>query len=62
MRPKSLWQYYINTIIVFLDIIHRSEIGTNSVDWAELIRFLPEDGDRIQSTKSCVLNKKKDGG
>jgi hypothetical protein len=32
------------------------EIGTSSIDWA-----LPEDGDRIQSPKSCVLKYKQDG-
>jgi hypothetical protein len=29
------------------------EIETSSVDWAQLSRFLPEDGDRIQSPKRC---------
>jgi hypothetical protein len=27
------------------------------VDWAQLSRLLPEDGDRIQSPKRCFLNK-----
>jgi hypothetical protein len=31
--------------------------GTSSTDWAQLSRLLPEDGDRIQSPKRCVLNK-----
>jgi hypothetical protein len=29
------------------------EIETSSVDWAQLSRLLPEDGDRIQSPKRC---------
>jgi hypothetical protein len=29
------------------------EIGTGSIDWAQLSRLLPEDGDRVQSTKRC---------
>jgi hypothetical protein len=41
---------------VLLDIIHRS----SSVDWAKLSRFLPESGDKIQSPKRHVLNKKQD--
>jgi hypothetical protein len=32
--------------------------GTSSIDWAQLSRLLPKDGDRIQSPKRCVLNKK----
>jgi hypothetical protein len=27
------------------------EIGISSIDWAQLSRFLPEDGDGIQSPK-----------
>jgi hypothetical protein len=34
------------------------EIEISSVDWAQLSRLLPEDGDRIQFPKACVLNKK----
>jgi hypothetical protein len=37
----------------FLNIIHRPEIGTSSVDWAQLSRLLSEDGDRAQSLKRC---------
>jgi hypothetical protein len=33
--------------------------GTSSIDWVQLSRFLPEDGDRIQSPKRYVLNKKQ---
>jgi hypothetical protein len=29
------------------------EIGTSSIDRAQLSRLLPEDGDRIQSPKLC---------
>jgi hypothetical protein len=32
---------------------------TSSIDWTQLSRLLPEDGDRIQSPKHCVLRKKK---
>jgi Zn-finger protein len=31
------------------------------MDWVELSRLLPEDGDRIQSPKRCVLKNKEDG-
>jgi hypothetical protein len=33
-------------------------VGTSSIDWAQLSTLLPEDGDGIQSPKHCVLNKK----
>jgi hypothetical protein len=33
------------------------EIETSSLDWAQLSRLLPEDGDRIQSPKRCFQNK-----
>jgi hypothetical protein len=32
------------------------EIGTSSIDWAQLSRLLPEDG--VQYPKRCVLSKK----
>jgi hypothetical protein len=31
------------------------EIWTSSIDWAQLSKLLPEDGDRIQSPKRCVI-------
>jgi hypothetical protein len=31
------------------------EIWTSSVDWAQLSRFFPEDGDRIQVETLCLL-------
>jgi hypothetical protein len=34
------------------------EIGTSSVDLAQLCKLLPEDGDRTQSSKRCFLNLK----
>jgi hypothetical protein len=37
------------------------KIGISSIDWAQLSRFLPEDGDRIQSPKHCILKYKQDG-
>jgi hypothetical protein len=40
-----------------LGLIDR-EIGDISIDWAQMCRFLSEEGDRIQSPKRCVLNKK----
>jgi hypothetical protein len=36
-------------------------LETASIDWAHMSRFLPEDGDRIQSLKCCVLKNKQDG-
>jgi hypothetical protein len=35
------------------------EIGTSFIDWAQLSRCLPQDGDRIQSPKHCDLNKNR---
>jgi hypothetical protein len=50
VASKSLWRWYGNANIMFLDNIHRPvviqntmflrlEIGTGSIDWAQLIRF-----------------------
>jgi hypothetical protein len=39
----------------------RPEIGTSSIDWDKLSRFLHEDGYRIRSAKCCVLKNKQDG-
>jgi hypothetical protein len=40
--------------------------GKNLLSWAQLIELVPisrpEDEDRIQSPKHCVLNKKQDNG
>jgi hypothetical protein len=33
--------------------------GTGCIDWPHLSNFLPEDGDRVQSPKHCVLNKNR---
>jgi hypothetical protein len=33
-----------------------SDEGASCIDWAQLSRLLPEDGDLIQSQKRCVLN------
>jgi hypothetical protein len=35
-----------------------SDIRTSSIDWAQLSKVFPEDGDRIPSPKCCDLNKK----
>jgi hypothetical protein len=55
---------------VFLDIIHRPVLffktqrfgdwilSPSSVDWVQLNRFLPEDEEKIQFLKYCVLNRK----
>jgi hypothetical protein len=32
-----------------------SKIRNRSIDWSQVSRFLPEDGDRIQSPKRCVF-------
>jgi hypothetical protein len=37
-------------------------IGTSSIDWAQLSRLLPEDGNRIQSLKRFVFNEIQDNG
>jgi hypothetical protein len=31
----------------------KSGMGTGSIDWAQLSRLLPEDGERVQSLKHC---------
>jgi hypothetical protein len=50
----SLLNAFNFQIIEFLDIIHCPS--------AQLSRLLPEEGNRIQSPKRCVLNKKRDDG
>jgi hypothetical protein len=42
-------------------ILPPPEIGTSSVNWVQLSRILPENGDRIQSPKCCVLNINRTG-
>jgi hypothetical protein len=37
----------------------RPDVGTSSIDWAQLSRFFPEDGDRNQLPIHCVLNKNR---
>jgi hypothetical protein len=37
-----------------------AEVGTSTINWAELSRLFPEDEDRIQPPKCYVLNKKQD--
>jgi hypothetical protein len=44
-----------STNIKFLDNIYRPEIGTSSINWTQLEYVLPENGDRIQTPKLCVL-------
>jgi hypothetical protein len=36
-----------------------SEIGTSSIDFAQLSRLLPEDGGRIQSPKRCFKKQNR---
>jgi hypothetical protein len=56
-----------NTIVSLIYHCHKLldliclEIGTSSIDWVQLSRFLSEVEDRIQSLKR-VLNKKQDDG
>lgn len=56
-----------NTIVLLIYHCHKLldliclEIGTSSIDWAQLSRLLSEDEDRIQYPKH-VLNKKQDDG
>jgi hypothetical protein len=62
---KKFWEELIGTTIMLLDNIHRLvsqrfgdpylQIGASSADWTQQSRFLPEDGDRVQSSKRCVL-------
>jgi hypothetical protein len=35
------------------------EIVTSSIDWVQLCRLLPEDGDGVQPPKYCILNKNR---
>jgi hypothetical protein len=37
--------------------IPRPELETTSIDWAQMSRFLPEDGRRFQSPKRVLKNK-----
>jgi hypothetical protein len=45
-----------------IELFGGPEIGTRSIDSAQLSRFLPEDGDRIQSAKRFGLHKKQNAG
>lgn len=38
------------------------EIRTSAIDWAQLNRLLPEDGDSVSSPKRRLLNRKQDDG
>jgi hypothetical protein len=45
-KSKSFWQWYINTIIVFSDIVHSlvflsPEVKTSLLDWDQVSRLLP---------------------
>jgi hypothetical protein len=55
------WQEAFLTKDRILLVCLHPEIGTSSIDWAQLSRFLPEDGDRIQSPKRLVLKNKQGG-
>jgi hypothetical protein len=63
IRSKSLWWWYINITIVFLDIIHHPVFisiltGTCSVDWAQLSRFHLKT-ETESSLRNVVLNKNR---
>jgi hypothetical protein len=64
MRPESLLRWSIITIIMFLEIIHypsiSPEIGTNSIDWAQLSRFYLKT-ETESSLRNVVLKYKQDG-
>jgi hypothetical protein len=45
--------FWTLSIVQFLFKNNVSEIETSSVQWAQLSRLLPEDGDRVQSPKRC---------
>jgi hypothetical protein len=47
---------YLSCLVLALMSRHR--IYTSSINWAQVSRLLPDDGDRMQSPKLCVLNKK----
>jgi hypothetical protein len=55
----------MSSIFLFLYKYNVTEIGlcywTGCIDWGEFSRLLPEDGERIQSPKRCVLKYKQDG-
>jgi hypothetical protein len=58
---KQLSSFWTLSTILFS--LFGPVIGTSSIDYAQLSRLLPEDGDQIQSPKRCVLNNKiKDDG
>jgi hypothetical protein len=50
------WLVYVS----YLLLVQVSGVGTSSVDWARLSRFLPEDGDRIRSPKRCVQDHRQE--
>jgi hypothetical protein len=41
---------YFWTLFIVLSI----EVGTSSIDWAQLSRIFPEDADRVQPLKCCL--------
>jgi hypothetical protein len=75
LQLLQLLCFWTLSIILFLfgtqrfgDWILSPSSGKNISSWAQSIelvpisgRFLPEDGDRLQSPKHCVLNEKQDG-
>jgi hypothetical protein len=50
----------IETNIVFLGIIHRPEVGTSSIHWAQLSRFYLKT-ETESSLRNVVLKYKQDG-
>jgi hypothetical protein len=53
LRSKSLWRWYIATSIMFLDIIHRPEIGAS---WIQLSRFYLRTGTEF-SLRNAVFKR-----
>jgi hypothetical protein len=52
-----MWLYIY--IYSFSSVPPGTEIGTSSIDWAQLSKLLPEDGDRVQSSKGCFKIKNR---
>jgi hypothetical protein len=62
-NPGHRWENNskMDTVIGFVNIIHHPEIGTSSVDGAQLSRFHLKTK-TASSLRMCVLNKKQDNG
>jgi hypothetical protein len=52
-EPDTVENIFCLVYISCLVSVLVPEIGTSSIDWAQLSRLVPEKGDRIRSPKRC---------